>query len=280
MGDFSYLRYVPPSVADIPIDWSRVPKETKEHMALWAYDWKKKATRPLPVTIKELADWFDQSKFFGYFDPKLCKVVMDISEFGLKGKGGFHVGPRFYMKYLEQVWYLLFTPGERDCVMGYSHDIIVSDSEDDEVMKEKKVNVPEDLPDEANKEHAEDKGQEKKDKGNEGVKEVKQDKEEMNDEADDEEDDEEDDEDIDDSSYHQRGAAEETQLSQQFDVTLEKEVSRGMAYIVKITHKLGGWNASTLEESLTLAQYAQAVMTLPMSHPAYTSFLSNMLGHR
>jgi len=34
--------------------------------------------------VGELAKWFDESKFFGYFGPKLCTIIMDISEFGLQ----------------------------------------------------------------------------------------------------------------------------------------------------------------------------------------------------
>src|SRR5258705_850198 len=109
MGDPSYLRYVPPSVANIPINWSRVPEASKEHLLLWAYDWEKQVNRPLPETIADLAKWFDKSKFFGYFRPELCIAIMDISEFGLKPAEledlGIPVGPRFYMKYLKQVWY-------------------------------------------------------------------------------------------------------------------------------------------------------------------------------
>ena len=79
----SFLRYVPPSVARIPIDWTRVPEASKEHMELWAYDSRKRVTRPLPATIADLAK---SIKFFGYFELKLTTL-----------------------KYLEQVWYLLFT---------------------------------------------------------------------------------------------------------------------------------------------------------------------------
>jgi hypothetical protein len=185
------------------------------------------------------------------------------------------------MKYLEQVWFLLFTPGERDCVMGYSHDIVVPDEEDDEDMGDEDIgdakgNKDElkDLQDEADiHEQGEVKGKEKEDKGDEEVKGVKQDKEEMEDEEDEEEEEIDEDEDY---EPEQRGAAEETALAQQFDVTLEQEVSRGMAVVVKISNKLGGWSASMLEDNLMFAQYAEAVMTLPTSHPAYRTLISNV----
>jgi hypothetical protein len=66
------------------------------------------------------------SKFFGYFGYSRCTLLMDISEFGLQTAAGpgMQFGPRFYMKYLEQVWFILFMPGKRDCISGYSHDII------------------------------------------------------------------------------------------------------------------------------------------------------------
>jgi hypothetical protein len=43
---------------------------------------------------------------------------MDISEFGLQAVPGLRIqaGPRFYMRYLEQVWFLLFVTGSRDCI--------------------------------------------------------------------------------------------------------------------------------------------------------------------
>jgi hypothetical protein len=44
---------------------------------------------------------------------------MDINEFGLQPSPG-PAGPRFYMKYLEQTWYLLFVPGTRDCIVDHN----------------------------------------------------------------------------------------------------------------------------------------------------------------
>src|SRR5258707_5150622 len=106
MGNFSYLRLVPASSANIPIDWSRVPKASKEEILRWAYDWRKEVTRPLPSTIEDLAKMFDESKFFGYLEPSLCTLIMDISEFGLHAAKAWgpdiEAGPRFYMKYLDQ----------------------------------------------------------------------------------------------------------------------------------------------------------------------------------
>lgn len=128
MGNPSSLLFVPASIANIPIDWTRVPEASKKELARWNHDWEKKVTKPLPTTVGKLAKWFDESKFFGYFDAKLCTLIMDISEFGLKATPG-QAMPRFYMKYLEKIWFLLFTPGSRECIMGYSEDI-ARDGED------------------------------------------------------------------------------------------------------------------------------------------------------
>jgi hypothetical protein len=50
---------------------------------------------------------------------------MDISEFGLEataptGRSIAQVGPRFYMTYVDEVWFFLFAPGKRDCIVGSS----------------------------------------------------------------------------------------------------------------------------------------------------------------
>ena len=130
MGDPSDLRFVPASIANIPIDWSRVPEASKKKLCQnWGYDWENEVERPLPTTVADLAKWFDETKFFGYFEPSVCTILMDISEFGFPDYAR-QVGPRFYMKYLQQIWFLLFTPGKRDCIVGYSDDI--TDDEDRE----------------------------------------------------------------------------------------------------------------------------------------------------
>jgi len=60
-------------------------------------------------------------------------------------------GPRFYMTYLEEVWFLLFAPGTRNCISGYSEKVdwktydgddedeepIFDDEEDERVKAEK-----------------------------------------------------------------------------------------------------------------------------------------------
>ena len=128
MGDPSTLRLVPASSASIPIDWSRVPEATKKILLDgWGYDWENKVQRSLPETVGDLAKMFDESKFFGYMTPSLCTLLMDISELGLKDQEASGVLPRFYMKYLEQVWFILFLPGKRDGVTGYSPGAIWHD---------------------------------------------------------------------------------------------------------------------------------------------------------
>ncbi|KAM6499157.1 hypothetical protein JOM56_004665 [Amanita muscaria] len=97
----------------------------------YSYDKGKLEHKPLPATIGDLAKMFDETKFFGYFRSSLLTVLMDISEFGLQLTPITQVGPRFYMKYTKQVWFLLFAPGTRECIMGYSDDI-TNDYEEDE----------------------------------------------------------------------------------------------------------------------------------------------------
>ncbi len=127
MGDPSTLRLVPASSASTPIDWTRIPEASKKFLLLHYWD----AEKPFPATIGDLAEMFDERKFFGYMRPGLCMLLMDISEFGLQASGA---PPRFYMKYLEQVWFIIFLPGKRDGISGYSHDVIRTDSgyDDDE----------------------------------------------------------------------------------------------------------------------------------------------------
>ena len=151
MGDPSYLRLVPASSAAVPIDWSKVPAASKKFfLDGWGFDWETEQKRPLPPTIGELAKMLDESKFFGYMEPKRCALVLDISEFGLtkpddvrNPREGFPVGPHFYMKYLEQIWFVLFMPGERDGILGFSPNRIpYLDDEDDEeaqIALDKKV---------------------------------------------------------------------------------------------------------------------------------------------
>ena len=51
-------------------------------------------------------------------EPKLCQLLLDINEFGLKHERsngrGFPVGPRFYMKCGSNLWFLLFAPGKNE----------------------------------------------------------------------------------------------------------------------------------------------------------------------
>ncbi|EDR13860.1 uncharacterized protein LACBIDRAFT_321480 [Laccaria bicolor S238N-H82] len=142
MGDPSYLRLVPSSSATIPIDWTKVPEASKKFLLEgWGTDYSGTETdtesdsdserikrRPLPGTISDLAKMFDESKFFGYMTPELCTLLLDISEFGLVKPRltetvGLPVGPHFYMKYLSEIWFVLFVPGQRDGITGYSPEI-------------------------------------------------------------------------------------------------------------------------------------------------------------
>ena len=74
----------------------------------------------------------DGGRFFGYMGPELCTLLMDISELGLKDQQASGVLPRFYMKYLQAVWFILFLPGKRNGISGYSPDIDADEVSDDE----------------------------------------------------------------------------------------------------------------------------------------------------
>jgi hypothetical protein len=149
MGDPSYLRFVPASSATIPIDWSKVPDASKKFLLNgWGTNWSSTDTtkkRPLPTTIEGLAKMFDKTKFFGYMRPELCTLLLDISEFGLAETHtefnvyGLPVGPHFYMKYISEVWFVLFVPGQRDGMLGYSSKLPYLEEEDEEAARDKKV---------------------------------------------------------------------------------------------------------------------------------------------
>ncbi|EDR09644.1 uncharacterized protein LACBIDRAFT_326145 [Laccaria bicolor S238N-H82] len=106
MGDPSDLRFVPSSCATTPIDWTKVPEASSSTTGM-----------------------FDAFKFFGYMIGELCTLLLDISEFGLAKPRfsattvGLPVGPRFYMKYLQEVWFVLFVPESRDAITGFSPNI-------------------------------------------------------------------------------------------------------------------------------------------------------------
>lgn len=141
MGDPSELRFVPASSSTTPIDWTQVPEDSKALLLKgWGYDWDKGARRDaLPATVGELAAWFDECKFFGYMKPAWCKLLMDI-KFGLAAQApagsriDMREGPRFYMRYVEQVWVLVFTPGTRGCIIANSEYIPFGDNVDWEAL--------------------------------------------------------------------------------------------------------------------------------------------------
>lgn len=105
------------------------------------------------MTIGELANAFNESKFFGYFHPELRTLLFDISEFGLSSsdipgqtRQPLQLGPRFYMRYLEQIWFLIFIPGKRDGITGYSPTVREMNEEDFEEYEEyEKARVSEEL---------------------------------------------------------------------------------------------------------------------------------------
>ncbi|KAK2465461.1 hypothetical protein APHAL10511_002533 [Amanita phalloides] len=124
MGNPSYLLFVPASVVAIPIDWTRVPEESKGVMNQYGYNWTKRKYKPLPATVGRLAKMFHETKFFGYLGPDIMTALMDISKFGLQPTHpaehyGSAPGPRFYMKAYNEVWFFLFAPGTTKCYSGH-----------------------------------------------------------------------------------------------------------------------------------------------------------------
>ena len=154
MGDPSDLRFVPSSCATIPIDWSKVPEASKQYLLeCWGTRYPSDSdsessssikTPTLPATIEDLAKRFHETRFFGYITPEVCALLLDISEFGLvephpTKTTGLPVGPRFYMKYLNQTWFVLFVPGSRDGITGYSPEMPYTDDwyEDEGIARDK-----------------------------------------------------------------------------------------------------------------------------------------------
>ncbi|KAK2465668.1 hypothetical protein APHAL10511_002212 [Amanita phalloides] len=67
-------------------------------------------------------------------------------------------------------------------------------------------------------------------------------------------------------------------IAQEFDVELEDRVSRGFLYLSAMAGaKLRGWDILTAESTLEMAQYAEALTSLPMTHPARRAFLQSAL---
>ncbi|EDR08770.1 uncharacterized protein LACBIDRAFT_327083 [Laccaria bicolor S238N-H82] len=117
---------------------TKVPEASKKFIlerygTYWSDSEGSVKTRPLPATIDDLAKMFHECKFFGYMTPEICALLLDISEFGLAEHRptntiiGLPVGPRFYMKFLEQIWFILFVPRYRYGISGYSPDIPYTD---------------------------------------------------------------------------------------------------------------------------------------------------------
>jgi hypothetical protein len=153
---------------------------------------------------------------------------MDISEFGLQAAAGpgMQFGPRFYTKYLEQVWFILFMPGKRDCISGYSHDIIERYDHHEEAKNK-------------DNDDNDDEGEEKND----------------NDDGEGENDDE----------YARYEEEEKRIVAKTFDLMLTQEISKGAADFVDVTKKLCGWESTMLHDDLELARYFEAVGTRGLS---------------
>ena len=146
----SFLRFIPQSSEAVPIHWSGVPENSKQYfLDSWVHDrldevdedtasedssseepssegpsWEEHASywqcqeRALPWTFGGLVEFFHGAKFIGNFGSELVQLFVDIGYSGLepeKSVGHGHpIGPRFYMKYESQLWFLLFAPGEKE----------------------------------------------------------------------------------------------------------------------------------------------------------------------
>ena len=128
------------------------------------------------------------------------------------------------MKYLEQVWFLLFTPEKKNSVVGYGQDNVRRDTKDME-------------------------GEENKDN--------KRDRENM-------EEDDDTDEDRDDEDYEPE------------EPGPKKLTSNSSRRFRKEWHSL--WvarSAPTVDDNQS-AQFAEAIITIPVEHPAHRGLVTNM----
>jgi len=126
MVNRSYLCHVSGGAA--PIAWSRIPQASKNEAKRFHKRDASPAEQTLPPTVGALAEMLDESTFFGYMTEELCTLHMDISEFGLEAKASVFggttklctrtPGPHIYMKYIDRVQFVLFSPGDRACVTG------------------------------------------------------------------------------------------------------------------------------------------------------------------
>ena len=139
MGNLSYLRFIPAPGSTTKINWTHVPEASKKAVERYGYDWERDRPTPLPKTVADLVKLFNGKKFIGYFEPDILTALMDISEFGLQAAAPTfrrsieQVGPRFYMNYINEVWFILFAPGKRDCIIGHSDPIISKTESNDEM---------------------------------------------------------------------------------------------------------------------------------------------------
>ncbi|PPQ70465.1 hypothetical protein CVT26_013912 [Gymnopilus dilepis] len=240
MGDPSYLRLVPSSCVDTPIDWDKLPQKSVEFFKRgWGRSWETREELPLPKTISELAERLNETKFFGYFDTELCELLHDISEFGLgqavcasttlklsdqdysncsnsmngKGEGRVQIWPRFYMRYHEQLWFIVFIPGSRHGIFGHGPDLHTIDFDEDDDW----------------------------------------------------------------FSPACPAARQEKAFAEAFDAKLVQELqgdtSRVKLAMVDMTKNFAGWETSSIQCSLEYAQLANAMMSLPRGHFARIAFL-------
>ena len=245
MGDPNYFRLVPASCATVPIDWSKVPEASKQFLLeSWGLDWETNQKRPLPVSIEDFVKMVDETRFFGYMGTQLCTLLLDISEFGLEASLSTEIGPRFYMRYLDEIWFILFMPGERDTVIGYSPEVV---SFDEELKKEW--------------EKYEGKGEgEGKWKGED------EDEDEFSRRS--REDDEDD----------KRSREKEKALAEAYDLKLCREFNPWTSYVEALsTKRMSEWKVEMLSCSLVTAHKVEVMLSRPAGYPGRSAFLHNLL---
>ncbi|KAF8956594.1 hypothetical protein BDZ97DRAFT_182787 [Flammula alnicola] len=267
MGDPSALRFISAESASTPIDWSKVPEASREFFHKgWGTDWRTEKMRPLPATIGGLADMLHGSKFFGYLDSKRCTLLLDISEFGIAtsatarhatSENTTQVGPRFYMRYSDEVWFVLLIPGVRNGAVGYSPK--VEDKVTDETVEEEGRNDGKGRNDGEEGESNEEEGESDEEGGESDEDEIE----------------------VGEEDYDCTGTKpEEIAMAQAFDAKLDQQIRRpGALDLLDFTKTLGGWSANSLKSSLQAAEFGDAMMTLPLGHPALNAFLQNTFAH-
>ena len=128
MGEPSDFLYANEAAHTTVIDWDKIPEKSKTwFFEGYGYDLEAKKQKDIPKTVADLAVYVNESKFFRYIGPELGQLLVEIGTLGItapSGKGWQR--PRFYMKYLQNPWFLQFDPtcpSEGGGCIGYGPDL-------------------------------------------------------------------------------------------------------------------------------------------------------------